>query len=378
MIAGSIGSLLFPAIVLPLVGVDQGRWITAMSIVSICAIPASILIYYFTRERVTEETFESKEETQPHSLTEQLRACLSSKYWLIVMGVYIIYGIQSYFGTTTLVYFANWIIGKYNDGVTIPIISSVGQLPLGFGVFILWPLVKKLGKQKVWIAGMLLSVVGCIICMLSPRNLPIVLAGMMIYAFGRLPTYTLNSIFADALDHVEWKTGFRPDGLSASIWTIIMTVSMGVATGLFNMGLGITGYTAPLADGTIIPQSQAVQSYIIFSMFGVPAIGLGLIGILMLFFKVEKQLPQIRAAITARHKAEAEARGEVYVSLEEKAAQEQARLDQIAEEKRVEELRAKCAKKGVSFDEEEAKYQSKLAAKKAKAEAKTAKKGKTK
>jgi GPH family glycoside/pentoside/hexuronide:cation symporter len=51
------------------------------------------------------------------------------------------------------------------------------------------------------------------------------------------------------------------------------------------------------------------------------------------------------------------------VSPEEKAAREQARLDQIAEEKRVEELRAKCARKGLNFMAEEAKYQAKIAEK---------------
>ena len=84
-------------------------------------------------------------------------------------------------------------------------------------------------------------------------------------------------------------------------------------------------------------------------------------------------MPQIIADITARHKAEAEARGEVYISPEEKAAMEQEELDKKAEEKRIEELKEKCAKKGLNFEEEERKYQEKLAAKKAKEEAKAAK-----
>jgi GPH family glycoside/pentoside/hexuronide:cation symporter len=78
------------------------------------------------------------------------------------------------------------------------------------------------------------------------------------------------------------------------------------------------------------------------------------------------------ADITARHKAEAEARGEVYLSIEEKAALEQAENDRIAEENRIKELKAKCEKKGLRFEDEEAKYQAKLAEKKAKAEAKAA------
>ena len=92
----------------------------------------------------------------------------------------------------------------------------------------------------------------------------------------------------------------------------------------------------------------------------------------MSFYDLEGKMKQISADITARYKAEAEARGEVYVSPEEKAALEQEELERKSEEKRIEELKAKCVKKGLNFEEEEKKYQDALAANKAKAEAKAA------
>lgn len=94
----------------------------------------------------------------------------------------------------------------------------------------------------------------------------------------------------------------------------------------------------------------------------------------LLRFDVEDKMPRISADITARHKAEVEARGEVYYTPEEKAAMEQVEQEKLAEEKRIEELKAKCARKGLRFEEEEAKYQAKLAGKKAKEAAKKAKK----
>ena len=74
-----------------------------------------------------------------------------------------------------------------------------------------------------------------------------------------------------------------------------------------------------------------------------------------------------------RRKAEAEARG-IVISSEERAAMEQEEQGRKAEEKRIEELHERCRKKGLNFDEEEAKYQKKLADKKAKEEAKRKKK----
>ena len=93
--------------------------------------------------------------------------------------------------------------------------------------------------------------------------------------------------------------------------------------------------------------------------------------LLQILLPVEPYLLQV-----GRHKAEAEARGEVWISPEEKQAMEQEEQERKAEEKRIEELKEKCAKKGLNFDEEEAKYQAKLAEAKAKAEAKAAKKKK--
>ena len=122
-----------------------------------------------------------------------------------------------------------------------------------------------------------------------------------------------------------------------------------------------------------IVQNEGVRNFFTFCFFGTPLISAAVSAVIMLFYKVEDEMPQITAGISAFHRAEAEARGEVYVSPEEKARLEQEENDRIAEENRLKELKAKCEKKGLNFEEEEARYQAKLAEKKAKAEAKAAK-----
>jgi hypothetical protein len=169
------------------------------------------------------------------------------------------------------------------------------------------------------------------------------------------------------LDHVEWKSGFRPDGFTGSVYSVLRTVSVGLAIGLFNAGLSAFGYVAPKADGTWVAQSGGVQGFISFAYIGVNAIfSLG-ISILSVFVNLDKIHPQINKDLTDRYRAEAEARGEVYVSIEEKARLEQEEQERIAEEKRIEELKERCAKKGLDFAAEEQKYQKKRAEKAAKA-----------
>lgn len=365
MLPGILVSLLFPSVLIPMLGVDYDKWIQAMSIIAVIALPLTILEYYFTKERVT-EAVAAAEKQEKVSISKQLKACFGSKYWVMMMGMMLLFQILSNVMTISLPYFCNWVLGTYNDGTTQMILSAVGKAPLGFGVFILWPLVKKFGKRKVMIVGFSIAAVAELICWFGARSMPIMLIGSALYAIGWLPSYVMTALMADALDYVEYEKGIRCDGLTASIFTIMVTLSVGIGQGIFNLGLSMTEYEAPylVSEGVYNVQNMAAQNFITFAYVGIPMISLAVMALIMVFFKVEDQLPMVHEALTAKRKAEAEARGEVYYSIEEKAAMEQAENDRIAEENRIKELKAKCEKKGLDFATEEAKYQDKLAAKK--------------
>jgi GPH family glycoside/pentoside/hexuronide:cation symporter len=129
----------------------------------------------------------------------------------------------------------------------------------------------------------------------------VVLSGLAIRSFGILPLmYTQLAMLADSLDHVEWINGFRCDGFSSSVYSIITTVSSGIAVGLFNLFLKSTGYIAPAFDGSWVPQSASAQNFFIYGVFLVPGLAMLLIALLMLFFTVEKDMPKMKRDITAR------------------------------------------------------------------------------
>ena len=70
--------------------------------------------------------------------------------------------------------------------------------------------------------------------------------------------------------------------------------------------------------------------------------------------------------IKENQKAAVLAAGGEWIEPEERLRRMQEEADRQAEESRIEELKAYCAKKGLDFEEEEAKYQAKKAAKKKK------------
>lgn len=381
MLPGLMVTIILPIMINAFgVGEDsQGTWIMMMSIISIFMLPATIIEYYFTKERVTEETItESGDNREDVSMLRQLKACCNDPYWLVIMGFTLVYQIFNFLSTNSMLYYCNWVLADSVDGGTAlqVAVNAIGQAPLGLGVFALWPIVKKIGKRKVMMFGFGIGAIGSLIVLLASGNFILVLIGLFIKSIGALPTYVMMAMLAEALDHIEWQNGFRADGFSASVNTIIITVSAGIGQSIILGGISAFGYIAPTSNVEVITQPDAMKTFFAWCFVGIPMIGYVIGSLLMLVYDVEDKMPQITADITARHKAEAEARGEVYISPEEKAAIEQEELEKKAEEKRIEELKEKCAKKGLDFQEEERKYQEKLAAQRAKEEAKAKKKKK--
>ena len=380
MIPGLLVTIILPLII-NAVGVGasaQGSWIMFMSIISILAIPGTLVEYYFTKERVTEESTneDGSSSMQVIDMAKQIKACLTNRYWLIIMGFTLVYNIFNILQTNSMIYYANWVLSDSVDGGTglQVAINAIGQAPLGFGIFLLWPLVRKFGKRNVMMIGFLIGALGCLGIMLNsrPESFGIVLGLLLVRSLGAIPTYAMAAQLAESLDHIEWANGFRADGFSASVYAIIITVTAGIGQSIILGGISLFGYIPPESTAQVIQQPNAVKMFFIACFVGVPMVGYLLGSLLQVFFDVEKQMPKILADIVERRKAEAAARGEVYISPEEKAAIEQEKQEKIAEEKRIEELKAKCARQGLDFATEEAKYQAKLAEQKAKAEAKAA------
>lgn len=385
MIPGLLVTIILPMLIRVL-GVGDGAqiaWIKMMSIISILAIPGTLVEYYFTKERITEENNAVEESLGEKFITmrDQMKACFSNKYWRIAMAFALVYNIFNILQTNIMPYYANWVLAdNVAKGTDLQVlINAIGQAPLGFGIFLLWPLVRKFGKRKVMLVGFIIGALGCLGIMLNsrPESFNLVLGLLLVRSLGAIPTYAMSAQLAEALDHIEWANGHRADGFSASVFAIIITVTAGIGQSIILGGISAFGYIYPEQGvNQVIQQPDSIKTFFIACFVGIPMVGYLLGALLQVFFDVEKIIPQVQADIAARHRAAAEARGEVYVSPEEKAALELAEQERISEEKRIEELKEKCSKKGLNFEEEEAKYQAALAAKKAKAEARAAKKNK--
>ena len=336
MMSGILVALVFPMVIMPMIGVDQSKWITLMSVLAILALPLTLLEYFFTKERVTEEqTEEEKEETI--SFRTQVRYILTDRYMILMYVYFFVYTVGVTLKNMGLVYYCNYVLGTYNDGITQMLVSVIGGIPMGVGIFAVWPLAKRFGKRNVTMVGFLLYALGSLICWLFPSSMVIVLIGQFIKNIGGLPcAYVFMALFADCLDHLEWKKRIRADGTAMSIYNIIAVAMVGIMTGVFNWMLAKAGYLAPFtasgvsdaaavlaqnnwvsqlpldqikaaADGTLtvaLQQPHGVNWVITFAFVGLEVFTGVALAVILWFLDVEKKMGQVQAEIKARREKE--------------------------------------------------------------------------
>ena len=223
---------------------------------------------------------------------------------LLIYAYFLIYTAGSSVKNISLVYFCNYVLGTYNDGFTQTMLSVIGGIPMGIGIFAVWPLAKKFGKRNVTLVGFILYAIGGAICWAFPASMTIMLIGQFIKNIGGLPcAYVFMALFADVLDHLEWKTGFRSDGVAMSVYNIIAVAMVGICTGVFNGLLGHAGYVAPeIVNGVTVAaaQTDSVKGVITFGFVGLEVLTGVILAVLLVFLNVENGIEKKQAEIKAR------------------------------------------------------------------------------
>ncbi|MDO4853535.1 MAG: MFS transporter [Clostridia bacterium] len=286
-----------------------------------------IVEYFFTRERVTEETLAAKTQETKKALSfgEQAKICFKDKFWIIMMVFFFLYQFggmiknvsQNYFCTSMFMDAA----GKYTityGGQLQGILAIVGAIPTAVGMVIALPLANKIGKGKAIMLGAALAVIGGVIGMIAPKNFVIVTISFVIKALGSTPAMYLSmALLADILDHQEALNGVRTDGFSMMIYGAIMAGMTGLTTGVLNAVISATGYDVNLlnTDAAMLGKVQAAMPWVFIGGETICYLVIGLTFVLML---VEKYGKLDHKAIVQDQKAAAEAEGRAYISAEEK------------------------------------------------------------
>ncbi len=335
-----------------------------------------LIEYFFTRERVTEESFANAiiEKKKAEPLSRQVKVCFKDKFWWIIIIFFFLYQLGGMLKNVSQLYFCSAMFpdesGAYSTaigGSFSGTLAIIGAIPTALGMVLAWPLSNKIGKGKAILFGAILSAIGGAIGFIKPDNFVVVCVSFAVKALGSTPAMYLSlALLADVLDHQEAMNGFRTDGFTMTIYGAIMAGMTGIATGVLNITLSTVGYSANNITG------EAIQTAMTWIFIGGETLCYLVIAIIFIFMGVEKFSGFDKRAIVIDQKAKAEAEGIEYVDPAERMRLEEEQAEKDSEEARKAELKKYCEKKGLSYEEEEAKYEEKLAQKHAAAEAKKA------
>ncbi|MBN2300270.1 MAG: MFS transporter [Acholeplasmataceae bacterium] len=294
--------------------------------IALCAITflAVLAEYFFTRERITEEiTHEEHLKAEKISTKQQIKACVSNKYWWIIILYFLLFQMGGLVKNGSMVYYSRWMFDSVTDeasaGQVMALIGLIGGIPTAIGMLLAWPIANKLGKRKAIYLGLIISVIGGAVSFINVNSVLIVSIGIVLKGIGSIPAmYVTLALLSDVLDHMEAKNKFRSDGFTMAIYGSIMVGLLGLGNGLINALLSATGYD-PLAT----TQSAGVQMVLVICFLGLELVLYAVIVILFQFMNVEKHLKKDQETIKAYQKQKVLASGGEWIDPEERLKMEQ-------------------------------------------------------
>ena len=285
------GSMVFPILVanvLTYEPANQVRWLICMAAIAIFSALTMYLQFLFTRERVTEELIgrESTEEEKTISMGQQLKAVTTEKWWWIVIAFYLSFQWAGAVKNGSMVYFCQNVLND-TTGTAQSLLAILGAIPMAIAAVFVVPIANKFSKRMLCCVGMAVGTLGGVIAGLGGSNLVIVGIGIALKCLGSAPAcYLILAMLADVIDHVEYKTGIRTDGLTMSIYSSLMVAATPIGGAIIQ------------ALNALMPINTASSVNYIW----IETVAYGICAVLVLFFNVEKNLSQEQAAIAARKK----------------------------------------------------------------------------
>lgn len=357
---------------------------------SVCAVPLLLMEYYYTKERVIEDADAESESGNSNRvpLKEQLRAMFTDRFYIILIVLMTMQGlIDNFKGGNVQYYYIQYLLGGNTNASMQMIYTIIAGVPGGIGAFIVYPLSKKFGIKNLTIGGYALVLIGSVIGWCFPDQLVPALIGGFLRNMGWLPnSYIFIALTFFAFDDIEFRSGLRLEGLlgvgiiGALQSLIYAPFAGGYESALLNMNF--------IDNLEIMPDpAQNIKDFMTLCFYLFDIILSATVIVLLPFANVEKKMPEINKELLRRKKEAVIARGGTWIEPEEQDRIEREQAAKEHEENRIADLKELCAKKGLDFETENNKYlaaeaekerkrEEKEAIKKAKQEAKAAKKKK--
>ena len=298
MAMSPIGNIVVTLTFLPLVnrmGGGQDAWVKLTAVYGIISAILMLICFFNTKERV-EVLDDVGGEKIP--LSKAIPALFKNKYFIILFLFFVLIALYQTFSGTMLTYYCKWNLG--NDEL-LGVINFAAQIMMCISIPIIGLVINKLTKRTWAMIGGALISAGSLIVMIQPTNVPLIWAGSFLRGLGTAPIYTVMfTMITDAIEYGQWKTGLRTPGAIQSAVTSGQKFGQGIGSAMIGFIMQAGGYHSEA--GVSMQSQQALDTIYNLFVYGVAIIGIGVI-ILMLFYHLDKQYPQIMKELLEREKA---------------------------------------------------------------------------
>lgn len=273
-------------------GGTASAWRTVVLVYALIGLALHLLCFFCTRERYIPDGAHSGGTPKPR-LTQEIKSILTNKYWLLaVLVVFLVMFFTNMLGGCGM-YFAKGILGDTANYAPIANALSLAQLPLLLLSFL--PM-KKFGKKRTAMAGVMLICLGCASQMLAGNTVAGTVVCNVIRGMGAgLAGACGYGLIADTIDYGEWKTGIAASGIGMSSLTFVTKVSGGLSGALIGVLIENAGY-----DPDALVQTERAMGAIDLCYNVIPFVCVGLAAIVLAFYDLDTIYPKIRRELDAR------------------------------------------------------------------------------
>lgn len=270
----------------------------AAGVFSILAIVCYVLAYKLTTERVP---YQAPERQEKVSVGKMLSNAAKNRALISI----IVASIVMLLAQLTMQNMGAYIYPDYyNDGTGQTLASAMMMVGMLAASVVAKPLTARFGKAEVSAVSNLFAVAVCILTwIIKPANMWVYI-GLQTLNWLGLGIFSMVSwaLITDVIDYSELKNGVREDGSVYALYSFARKLGQAVAAGLSGWLLEMIGYNEKaLQQG--IGQTEAVKDGIFNISTLVPALGFGLLALVLWFWYPlhKKQVDANVAALKAKH-----------------------------------------------------------------------------
>ena len=287
MVSSILINIIFP-IAMNRIATSPKGWSAMIAMFALPLGLIGILRFFFVKE--TEKVDTTSEAVHFKDVIAVLK---DNKYVYMIIAVQLVYALVT--GTGVASYYFTYIVHNVE---IMGIVSAMSVIVLPLMAF--FPLMlKKIPMGKMVQIGCVFYTLGSLVVFFSGGSIPILIAATVLIGIGTLPiTYLINLMALDCGSYNAYLGRQRMDGTIGAIKGFANKLGAALGAGLLGAMLSWGGFDANAASQT------GSANFAISAVYGlIPAILFALIAVMLIFYKLDKMMPEINRVIEERNAA---------------------------------------------------------------------------